>query len=139
MTISITRVPAPTPDDYETIGAPLRAFNHRVGGDPRRVPVALLLNGPDGSASGGLWGKITYDWLFVEMLAVPENLRGQGHGEALMAHAEAIAREHGCVGIWLDTYAFQARGFYEKLGFTIFGTLDDHPRGQSRFFLQKRL
>jgi ribosomal protein S18 acetylase RimI-like enzyme len=56
-----------------------------------------------------------------------------------MQQAEAIAREAGCAGIWLDTYEFQARGFYERLGFTLFGTLPDHPVGQRRFFLMKRL
>jgi hypothetical protein len=44
-----------------------------------------------------------------------------------------------CVGIWVDTYGFQARGFYEKLGYELFGTIDDHPRGSHRFFFRKRL
>ena len=56
-----------------------------------------------------------------------------------MQQGEAIARADGCVGVWLDTYEFQARGFYEKLGFDLFGTLDDHPIGQKRFFLRKQL
>ena len=45
----------------------------------------------------------------------------------------------GCVGARLDTFEFQAPGFYEKLGYTRFGRIDDHPRGYSRFFMQKRL
>jgi len=92
-----------------------------------------------GDHVGGLWGRCGYDWLFVELLAVPEEHRGANYGRALMEQAEAIARANDCVGIWLDTYEFQARGFYEKLGFEIFGTLDDHPVGQRRFFLRKRL
>ena len=55
-----------------------------------------------------------------------------------MLEAERIARANGCVGIWLDTYEFQARGFYEKLGFEVFGSLKDHPVGHRRFFLRKR-
>lgn len=139
MTLTITHAAHPTDAQREAILAPLRAYNLREGGDPGLVPVALLLTDADGAELGGLWGKIAYDWLFIELLAVPASHRGQGHGEALMARAEALARTHGCVGIWLDTYAFQARGFYEKLGFAVFGTLADHPRGQSRFFLQKPL
>jgi GNAT superfamily N-acetyltransferase len=80
-----------------------------------------------------------YDWLFIELLAVPEQWRGHDYGTALMGEAERIARSRGCVGVWLDTFDFQARGFYEKLGFTLFGTLDDHPVGHRRFFLRKRL
>ena len=42
-------------------------------------------------------------------------------------------------GIWLDTFSFQARRFYEKLGYVVFGELPDYPAGHSRYFLQKRL
>ena len=52
-----------------------------------------------------------------------------------MLAAEAEAIRLGCVGVWLDTFSFQARGFYEKLGYTLFGTIDDYPPGESRFFL----
>jgi GNAT superfamily N-acetyltransferase len=45
---------------------------------------------------------------------------GKVVGKALMAQAENIARANGCIGLWLDTYEFQARGFYEKLGFEVF-------------------
>ncbi len=31
----------------------------------------------------------------------------------------------------------QAPGFYERLGYTIFGTLEDYPPGHSRFFFRK--
>jgi ribosomal protein S18 acetylase RimI-like enzyme len=56
-----------------------------------------------------------------------------------MQEAEKIARDAGCLGLWLDTYEFQARGFYEKLGFKVFGTLEDHPKGSRCYFLQKRV
>ena len=56
-----------------------------------------------------------------------------------MRRAEALARERGCIGIWLNTFEFQARGFYEKLGFTRFGHIDDFPAGQTNHFMRKRL
>ncbi len=55
-----------------------------------------------------------------------------------MERAEEIARANDCVGVWLNTSEFQARGFYEKLGFEVFGALDDYPVGQQTFFLRKR-
>ncbi|KUR70668.1 GCN5 family acetyltransferase [Novosphingobium sp. FSW06-99] len=135
MTHRLIRPDQPSAADRETVLAPLRAYNIAQAGDPRIQQVAILIDG----AEGGLWGRISYDWLFVELLAVPEAARGTGLGRQLMDQAETIAREAGCTGIWLDTYEFQARGFYEKLGFTLFGTLPDHPVGQSRFFMMKRL
>ena len=37
---------------------------------------------------GGLWGRTVYDWLFVELLFVPDALRGRGVGSELMQRAE---------------------------------------------------
>jgi GNAT superfamily N-acetyltransferase len=102
-------------------------------------PVAIHLIDDSGKAVGGLTGAAVFDWLFIQLLHIPESLRGQGYGSKLMARAEAFAREHGCVGVWLDTFDFQARPFYEKLGYTVFGTLEDHPLGGARYFLSKRL
>ena len=139
MTFKITIPEDPTDAHRNAVLAPLRSYNIAQAGDPRIRPVAILLTDKLGEHVGGLWGKCAYDWLFVELLAVPENQRGKGCGKALMAQAENIARANGCIGLWLDTYEFQACGFYEKLGFEVFGTLDDHPIGQKRFFLRKRL
>jgi GNAT superfamily N-acetyltransferase len=73
------------------------------------------------------------------MLFVPESMRGRGVGTALLAAAETEARSRNCLGISVDTLSFQAAPFYEKLGFSIFGVLDDCPPGHRRLFFQKRL
>jgi ribosomal protein S18 acetylase RimI-like enzyme len=52
-----------------------------------------------------------------------------------MAEAEAVRRK--CVGAWLDTYSFQARGFYERLGYTVLGEIADYPPGHTRYFMKK--
>ena len=88
---------------------------------------------------GGLWGIGYYGWLFIELLVLPEAMRGQGLGTSLMDRAEAAARSHSCIGVWLDTFSFQARGFYEKRGYAVFGSIEDYPAGQSRFWLKKLL
>jgi GNAT superfamily N-acetyltransferase len=138
MTLTIVPIETPSEADREAILAPLRAYNIRHAGDPRIKPVALVLTDDAGRKVGGLWGRCSYDWLFVELLSVPEGQRGGNYGSALMAQAEGIARDHGCVGMWLDTFEFQARGFYEKLGFEVFGTMEDYPVGGRRLFLRKR-
>jgi len=138
MALSIIIPENPSDTDREAVIAPLRAYNIAQAGDPRIRSVALLLTDEHGAHVGGLWGKCAYDWLFVELLAVPEEYRGGSYGKKLMHEAESIALANGCIGLWLDTYEFQARGFYEKLGFKVFGELEDHPVGQKRYFLQKR-
>jgi GNAT superfamily N-acetyltransferase len=88
---------------------------------------------------GGLWGSTAYLALHIELVYLPEELRGSGLGRQLMEQAEQEAIHRGCHLSWLDTFTFQARGFYERLGYTVFGTLDDYPPGHSRFFLRKNL
>jgi GNAT superfamily N-acetyltransferase len=138
MTLRLSIPEAPSEADRDAVVAPLRAFNITHGGDPAIRPVAVLLTDGDGRHVGGLWGRSSYGWLHVELLAVPAEYRGRQYGRALMQAAEDIARRDGQIGMWLDTFEFQARGFYEKLGFELFGELEDHPMGQSHFFLRKR-
>lgn len=139
MTNAITICETPTDTDRDAILAPLAAFNAANGypADPR--PVAILLRDEAGHTVGGLWGRTVYDWLFVDYLFVPESMRGGDLGTQLLASAEAIAVDRGCVGSWLTTFTFQARGFYEKLGYSVFGMLDNSPADNMRMFMQKRL
>jgi GNAT superfamily N-acetyltransferase len=111
----------------------------RIGETPFRQ-FALLLREPEQDAVvGGLYAHWLYDWLAVELLIVPEAYRRHGFGSELMRRAEAYATDVGCVGVWLNTFGFQARGFYEKLGYEVFGSLDEHPRGWQRYFMRKLL
>ena len=140
MELTVTCLAEPGREVREAILDTLIEFNTGKAGPAHWVPLAIVLREPgDFDVKGGLWGSCYYDWCFVELLAVPETARGQGLGRRLMAEAEAFARRYGAAGIWLDTFSFQARGFYERLGFTAFGALPDHPRGGQRFFMQKRL
>jgi hypothetical protein len=54
--------------------------------------------------------------------------------------AEQHARDQrGCIGARLDTWGFQAKPFYEALGYTVFGVLEDYPPGETEYLLAKRL
>jgi len=101
--------------------------------------LVIPINGDKGVVIGGLWGVSAFCWLHLEMLFVPESARGQGIGSALLAAAETEAKNRGCLGIYVDTFSFQAAPFYEKMGYSTFGVLDDCPPGHHRRFLQKRL
>ena len=125
-------------DDLTIIRDQLYAYNDsRV--DSPDGHLGVLLKDDSGKTVGGLIGGWYYGWLFIELLFVLESLRGQDFGSKLMAEAERYARDKQFTGIWLDTFSFQARGFYEKLGYRVFGELPDYPAGHSRYFLNKRL
>ena len=139
MTLSIELSQNPTPEDREAILAPLRAYNVAQAGDGKAQPLSLLVRNDQGEILGGLYGRFFYQWLFIELLSVPEQGRGQGIGSRLMQMAEDMAREKECIGIWLDTFDFQAPQFYKKLGYSELGQIVDYPPGHKRFFFQKRL
>lgn len=138
MSARIVVVEEPGEAHRQAVAGPLGAYNAENGYPVDSRPVAILIENADGGAIGGLWGRTGYGWLFVELLALPEEMRGGGIGSRLMAAAETVARERGCVGAWLTTFTFQARGFYERLGYALFAELEDSPPGDTRMFLRKR-
>jgi GNAT superfamily N-acetyltransferase len=139
MTPKITLTDTPDNDIIKTLGKKLMHFNELRSGVPyNHRPLAIVVSDPDnGELLGGLWGSTNYSFLYIDLLYLPEDLRLASLGRQLMAQAEQEAIQRGCHGVWLDTFSFQARGFYEKLGYTVFGTLEDYPPGHRRFFLKK--
>jgi GNAT superfamily N-acetyltransferase len=120
--------------------AGLRRFTARAVGVPDNHDFAILLTHPDtGEMVGGLWAQSRWGSFLVDILVVPDELRGQGIGTRLMQAAEVEARRRGCDHMWLDTYSFQARPFYERLGFSVFGQLDGPPPIYPRYFMRKLL
>ncbi len=117
----------------------LNRHNIAATGDADDYPANFVLRGAGGEVVGGLLGEIWGGWLEVRVLWVAEALRGQGQGARLLAAAEACAVQKGCVGVTLDTFSFQARPFYEQLGYRVFGTLADYPPGHTRYYMEKRL
>lgn len=132
---------AASPDDaYMPIWAPLLAFNEKTVGNAQGEPFALTITEPDSEeVLGGLWGLSLWGSFYIGLLVTPEGARGQGLGTRLMAQAEAEAVARGCRQMWLDTYAFQARLFYERLGFSVFGQIDGPAPVFPRVFMQKTL
>lgn len=102
-------------------------------------PLAIFLRDERGAILGGALGDIYGGWLHLTFLWVAEPLRGRGHGRQLLEAAEEEARAQGCRGVHLSTHSFQARPFYEKLGYEIVGEIPDNPEGYSLFFLKKEL
>ena len=117
----------------------LIAYNALQTGISDHRPLIVVLRDEQGEVVGGLWGRTGYSWLYVELLVVPESLRGKRIGSELLSRAETEARTRGCSNVWLDTFEFQARGFYERLGYRCFGELAEYPPGFSRYFMTKVL
>jgi aryl-alcohol dehydrogenase-like predicted oxidoreductase/GNAT superfamily N-acetyltransferase len=139
MRLTIQLKENPTADDRQVIFDLLEDYNASQAGPEPERSLAVVITNDDGIIRGGLWALTYYKWMFVELMHVPEAARGQGFGTRMMRLAEAEALDRGCHGVWLDTFTFQARGFYEKLGYDVFAQIPEYPPGHSRLLLMKRL
>ncbi len=117
----------------------LRAFNRRNAEAPDFQPLTIAARDAEGRLVGGLVGECGWRWLHVDLLWVADEHRGRGVGRALLDLAEREAAARGCHHVYLDTFDFQARPFYERQGYVVFGVQEDYPPGHSRFYLRKTL
>lgn len=129
---------APSDELRNVAGNGLVVFNTELLGPPNRHPLGIAIHSrKDGRLLGGLYGRTGFRRLFVELLFVPETLRGRGLGATLLQRAEVEAGKRGCIGAWLETFSAEAKSFYVKNGYRVFGEIADYPPGNTRFFLSK--
>ena len=112
-------------------------YNIATTGLPAYYPVQYYLRSANEEVLGGVLGQIWGGWLHISIVWVAEPARGQGKARAMVSAAEDYAREKGCRGSYLETFSFQARPLYEKLGYSLIGEIADFPPGHRFFFMKK--
>ena len=130
----------------EFVTAQLVAFNeahttaHPV--EPHEAqPLHLYALDTTGAIRGGLIGRTHAipRWLEISIIWVDEQVRKQGLGRRLMVEAERVAYLRGCRYGRLATSNFQAPGFYERLGYSLYGKLENCPPGETAYYYWKEL
>lgn len=115
--------------DQELYGEPIEWF------DEKRQLAAFDENG---NVIGELTISFTSHVAHIKTLIVKKELRGRGIGEKLMAEAENLAKDFKCHKIYLETgNDWEARGFYEKLGYEKTGKLKNHFFGRDFWIYSK--
>ncbi len=137
--VSIALNDKPRPEDVEFLFHQLYRFNEAMVGTSGFRPLVLELRNSSGELVGGVHAAILWNWLHVEVLWVAQSLHKQGWGDRLLAAVEAEARSHGATHSYLDTFSFQALGFYVRRGYRVFGELQEFPPGHKRCWLVKSL
>lgn len=96
-----------------------------------------------GELLGGVTASTSYSWLLIKTLWVHNDHRSMGIGRALMQKAESSGLNAGCHSAWLDTSNPDAKQFYSKLGYTVFGELQNKalqvPTSHRRWFMKNVL
>jgi GNAT superfamily N-acetyltransferase len=140
MQLSIARAD----DDPRAVGRQISTllgqFNREAVGPTSGEYFVLTIKAPGSDeVLGGLFAVSYWGSFYISDVVAPETARGQGLGSELMRQAEQEARARGCRHMWLDTFEFQARPFYERLGFEVFGQLDGLKPFFPRYFMKKTL
>ena len=100
--------------------------------------LAIAARNDSGDIIGGVIGEVHWDWLHVHMLYLDAAFRGRGIGSRLLCELETEAKERGMIGSHVETASFQARGFYEKQGYAVFGTIENRPIGHVWYYMSKQ-
>jgi GNAT superfamily N-acetyltransferase len=129
----------PNPRDLEFLEDQINAYNVAVTGIVDWYPLTIFVRDDTGQIIAGISGGMWASYLEVKFLWVSEYLRGFGLGRRLLLAAEQEARTRGCTQVLLDTYDFQAPGFYQRLGYIVFGVFDGIGGRHARYYLRKNL
>jgi GNAT superfamily N-acetyltransferase len=115
-----------------------RSNTERIG-DGKIEAICIAARNAKNDIVGGVHGEVYWGWLNILVLWVTPSLRRQGLATRLLAQLEDQAVARRCHGIYLDTFTFQSPSVYLKIGYEVFGTLEQFPDGHSRQFLRKQL
>jgi len=119
--------------------AGMREFNAQATGGLQSHKIAAAVRGEDGALHGGVIGRLAGDSVYMEIVWNDDTVRGTGLGREMMLLAEDRARALGAREAWLYTMSFQAKPFYEKLGYTQFAELPWLGGVHKRHFMRKDL
>jgi ribosomal protein S18 acetylase RimI-like enzyme len=129
----------PRQENVQCLDERLYEYNAAQTGVDDGQWLAIFVRYAQQTMCAGIKGWIWCGSGYISALWVDERLRGQGVGTQLLLAAEQEARARGCQYMVLDSYNFQAPGFYQKLGYEVFAVLEDHPRNHRNYYLRKRL
>lgn len=105
------------------------------------TPIEIIAKNNNGVIIGGILGGVGYyAGFYIKIFWIDENERGKGIGSKLLKQAESIAKEKGAELVMVDTFSFQADGFYQKHGYEEYGRITDYPKkGDYNVFFKKKL
>lgn len=105
--------------------------------EKERKDLGIFFENAAGEMQAGLLAETRGKWLLISTLWVNDSLRGKGVGKDLLLKAEAVAKERGVCHVFLDTFDFQAPGFYTKMGYREVLTLHEYPvTGKRHYYIK---
>ena len=135
----VTLIPVdPTPDEVQFLEDRIYEFNSSATGIAGGEWLSFFVREADrivAGICGNTWGGTCE----LRQFWVEESQRRRGLGTQLFEAAQQEARRRGCTQIVLMTFSFQAPAFYERHGFEVVATIDNHPLGWQNVVMRKAL
>jgi GNAT superfamily N-acetyltransferase len=129
----------PKAEDVRELRKRLGEYNIKRAQIDGGQTLAVFARSERGELLAGVFGWLWGECMEIDYLWVHDSLRGRGLGRRLMESLEQAAMERGCMRVVLDTFSFQGPGFYEKLGYCVFGVIKGYGVGHHKIFLEKQL
>ena len=117
--------------------AGLRAYNRTFV--PDTEDLSLAVTDETGAVIGGCDAFRMGTLALLDVLWVDEKHRGAGLGLRILKELEETAAGKGARRLELNTFGFQAPGFYEKLGYRRFGAVEPAAGTYGHYFYVKEL
>lgn len=127
------------PEDVEQLCTSLQQFNRPYTAGGAESALRMVARDASGALLGGILADVALGWLEIHVLWVEPAQRSTGLGSTLLEACERQARELGAHAARLDTFDWQAEGFYARHGYAVFARLGDYPPGHERVFMSKPL
>jgi len=141
MNIEITT--KPNEADAKTISNGIVDFNNVKVPDleplEAEVKFFVFAKNEDQKVIGGVRATCFWNTLHIELLWLSEECRGKGIGKQLIDSTENFAKEQNCEKVFVETTSWQAKPFYEKVGYIHIATINDRPKGHASHYLTKDL
>ena len=121
------------------VNSGLYAYNDQFAGPMGNSMLTIGARDAENRIIGGLLANLQtgWKWMHVERLWVDESHRRAGIGRRLLEAAEKEAQQRGCLHVGTGTFEFQAQGFYEKQGYSVYAVQEDYPVGHRKVLLRK--
>lgn len=133
----------PKKEDLKIISDGIKSYNQQYLSDDvvfeEDTRFAVFAKDDNGKVLGGIRACGYWNYCVLELLWLSEETRRSGVGSRLVEAFEEFAALKGFNYIRTETVSFQARPFYEKLGYTVYGELPDFPKGHTTYCLFKEL
>lgn len=125
--------------DYKVLSDGMLNYHDKMGHRRTSEVINIFLKDSKKKVYGGAIATVLWNGIEINSLWVDESLRSQGYGRKLVLEIEKEGRARGCTIVYTNTFSWQAPKFYEKLGYKVYGKLENFPPGNNLTYFYKEL